>query len=46
MRALSDAGIGQADPAELTAFQQAKKDLLARIEHHHRHAPEEEGETR
>jgi hypothetical protein len=32
MRRLSDAGIGQADPAELAAFQHAKQDLLARIE--------------
>jgi hypothetical protein len=32
MRRLSDAGIHQADPAELAAFQHAKKDLLARIE--------------
>jgi hypothetical protein len=32
MRRLSDAGIRQADPAELAAFQHAKQDLLARIE--------------
>jgi hypothetical protein len=32
MRRLSDAGIHQADPAELAAFRHAKKDLLARIE--------------
>jgi hypothetical protein len=31
MRRLSDAGVRQADPAELAAFQNAKKDLLARI---------------
>jgi hypothetical protein len=45
MRRLSDAGIRRADPAELAAFQHAKQDLLARIGHH-RHAPEEEGESR
>jgi hypothetical protein len=45
MRRLSDAGAGRADPAELAAFQDAKKDLLARIQASH--APrEEEGETR
>jgi hypothetical protein len=44
MRRLSDAG-GRRDPAELAAFQDAKKDLLARI--HASHAPrEEEGESR
>jgi hypothetical protein len=32
MRRLSDAGISHADPAELAAFQNAKKDLIARIE--------------
>jgi hypothetical protein len=32
MRRLSDAGAHQADPAELAAFQSAKKDLLARIQ--------------
>jgi hypothetical protein len=32
MRRLSDAGVRQAGPAELAAFQNAKKDLLARIE--------------
>jgi hypothetical protein len=35
MRRLSDAGAHQADPAELAAFQNAKKDLLARIERSH-----------
>jgi hypothetical protein len=35
MRRLSAAGAGQADPAELAAFQNAKKDLLARIERRH-----------
>lgn len=44
MRRLADAGVGQADPAELAAFQQAKKDLLARIEHHLN--PAGEGESR
>ena len=33
MRRLSDAGAGRADPAELAAFQNAKKDLIARIGH-------------
>jgi hypothetical protein len=33
MRRLSDAG-PRRDPAELAAFQDAKKDLLARIERH------------
>jgi hypothetical protein len=33
MRRLSDAGIDRADPAELAAFQNAKKDLIARIGH-------------
>lgn len=33
MRRLSDAGVSRADPAELTAFQNAKKDLIARIGH-------------
>ena len=32
MRRLSDAGAGRADPGELAAFQEAKKDLLARIQ--------------
>ena len=32
MRRLSDAGISHADPAELAAFQNAKKDLITRIE--------------
>jgi hypothetical protein len=43
MRRLSDAG-GRLDPAELAAFQDAKKDLLARIRAGR--APEEEGESR
>jgi hypothetical protein len=38
MRRLSDAGVHRADPAELAAFQHAKQDLLARIEHGN-HAP-------
>ena len=33
MRRLSDAGIRNASPAELAAFQNAKKNLIARIEH-------------
>ena len=32
MRRLSDAGVSHADPAELAAFQNAKKNLIARIE--------------
>lgn len=32
MRRLSDAGIRNASPAELAAFQNAKKNLIARIE--------------
>ena len=36
MRHLSDAGVHRADPAELAAFQHAKHDLLARIQHHDR----------
>jgi hypothetical protein len=32
MRRLSDAGISHAGPAELAAFQNAKKNLIARIE--------------
>jgi hypothetical protein len=36
MRRLSDAGASHADPAELAAFQNAKKDLIARIERHRR----------
>jgi hypothetical protein len=32
MRRLSDAGLHRADPAELSAFQHAKQELLARIE--------------
>ncbi len=32
MRRLSGAGVRQAGPDELAAFQNAKKDLLARIE--------------
>jgi len=35
MRRLSDAGVHQAGPAGLAAFQHAKQDLLARIERHH-----------
>lgn len=35
MRRLSDAGTHRAGPAELAAFQHAKKNLLARIERHH-----------
>jgi hypothetical protein len=44
MRRLSDAG-GRRDPAELAAFQDAKKDLLARIQ---ASCPprQEEGESR
>ena len=38
MRRLSQAGLHRADPAELAAFHHAKKDLLARIEHHN-HTP-------
>ena len=38
MRRLSDTGIHRADPAELAAFQHAKRDLLARIERHN-HTP-------
>jgi hypothetical protein len=37
MRRLSDAGAHRASPAELAAFQHAKKDLLARTEHCHGH---------
>ena len=37
MRRLSDAGVHRADPAELAAFQDAKKDLLARIGRHRDH---------
>jgi hypothetical protein len=36
MRRLSDAGVHRAGPAELAAFQHAKRDLLTRLE---RHAP-------
>jgi hypothetical protein len=36
MRRLSDAGAHRADPAELAAFQHAKQDLLARIQHRDR----------
>jgi hypothetical protein len=36
MRRLSDAGVHQADPAELAAFCHAKAGLLARIGHHDR----------
>ena len=35
MRRLSGTGLHQASPAELAAFQHAKQDLLARIEHRH-----------
>jgi hypothetical protein len=35
MRRLSEAGARQASPAELADFQDAKKDLLARIERSH-----------
>lgn len=45
MRRLSDAGIHQADPAELAAFHHAKQDLLARIQAG-RAPREEEGESR
>ena len=38
MRRLSDTGAHRADPAELTAFHHAKRDLLTRIEHHN-HTP-------
>jgi hypothetical protein len=34
MRRLSDTGPHRAGPAELAAFQHAKRDLLARIERH------------
>jgi hypothetical protein len=43
MRRLSDAGAGRADPAELAAFQHAKKDLLVRIQASH--APTTSQET-
>jgi hypothetical protein len=43
MRRLSDAG-PRRDPAELAAFQDAKKDLLARIKASH--SAQEEGESR
>ena len=36
MRRLSDAGVHRADPAELAAFQHAKRDLLTRLERHDR----------
>jgi len=39
MRRLSDAGIHQADPAELAAFGHAKAELLARISHYDRPRP-------
>jgi len=48
MRRLSDAG-PRRDPAELAAFQDAKKDLLARIQASRApggHPPREEGEPR
>lgn len=41
MRRLSDAGIRNASPAELAAFQDAKKNLIARIERR----DEQPGET-
>jgi hypothetical protein len=37
MRRLSGAGVRQAGPAELAAFQNAKKDLIARIQASHGH---------
>ena len=40
MRRLSDAGTHRASPAELAAFQHAKKDLLARIQASH--APDDQ----
>ena len=40
MRRLSDAGVRRASPAELAAFQHAKKDLLARIQASH--APDDQ----
>ena len=40
MRRLSDVGASRADPAELAAFQHAKKDLLARIQASH--APDDQ----
>lgn len=40
MRRLSDAGAHRADPSELAAFQDAKKDLLARIEASHTASPQ------
>lgn len=42
MRRLSRAGISHAGPAELAAFQDAKKDLIARIERR-RNQPGETG---
>jgi hypothetical protein len=46
MRRLSDAG-PRRDPAELAAFQDAKKDLLARIQASHAPSQEqEEGRSR
>jgi hypothetical protein len=45
MRRLSDAG-GRRDPAELAAFRDAKKDLLARIQASCPPRQEEEGESR
>ena len=40
MRRLSDAGAHLADPAELDAYQHAKKDLIARIQASH--APDDQ----
>ena len=45
MRRLSDAGVRQADPAELAAFQEAKKNLIARIGHCHDH-DDQQGDPR
>jgi hypothetical protein len=42
MRRLSDAGIRNASPPELAAFQNAKKNLIARIERR----DEQPGDTR
>ena len=39
MRRLSDTGPHRADPAELAAFHQAKRDLLARIQRHNHPRP-------
>lgn len=45
MRRLSEAGVRQADPAELAAFQEAKKDLIARIGRCHDH-DDQQGDPR